>query len=412
MNDGRLSSEALVRDCLEQIRERDSQVKAWTYLDDELAIRSARELDRIPRSGLLHGIPIGVKDVIDTLDQPTEYGSPIYRGHRPVADAGCVAMARAAGAAVLGKTVTTEFASSYPGSTTNPHSSAHTPGGSSSGSAAAVADFMVPLALGTQTGGSVIRPASFCGIVGFKPSFGLVTRTGVKQLADSLDTVGMFARSVADIGVFTAALCGRPEFERIHEAAPARVGVFRMNDWPPCEAPMTEAIENAHQFLSTQRCAIHECALPVPFAALAEAHHDIEYFELARSLQHEYRHHRNELTPGLRTRIGEGLEISGKTYEQGCRLVRECRVLGDCWFTNVDILLTPSAPGEAPLGLATTGKATFNRIWTLLGLPAITLPWHRGPQGLPVGVQLIGRYHEDRRLLACADWIFRGPVPS
>ncbi len=412
IGDGRLTCEALVRDCLDRINERESQVQAWALLDPELAIRTAQQLDRTPRGGLLHGIPIGVKDVIETFDLPTAYGSPIYRDHRPIADAGCVAMARAAGAVILGKTVTAEFASSHPGNTTNPHNPAHTPGGSSSGSAAAVADFMVPLALGTQTGGSVIRPASFCGIIGFKPTFGLITRAGVKQLSDFLDTVGMFGRTVEDIAIFTAALCGRSEFVRIDEAAPPRVGLFCMDDWPPREAPTVEAVENARQLLLSRHCAMNECALPASFTALGEAHHEIEYFELARGLQHEFRCHANELTPGLSARIREGLRISGKSYEQALRLVHECRAAADHWFTDVDMLLAPSAPGEAPAGLATTGKATFNRMWTLLGLPAITLPMHRGPQGLPVGVQLIGRRHKDRRLLAHAEWMFRSATLS
>jgi Asp-tRNA(Asn)/Glu-tRNA(Gln) amidotransferase A subunit family amidase len=407
IGDGRLTCEALVRDCLDRINERESQVQAWSLLDPELAIRTAQQLDRTPRGGLLHGIPIGVKDIIETCDMPTEYGSPIYRGHRPAADAGCVAMANAAGAVILGKTITTEFASSHPGKTTNPHNPAHTPGGSSSGSAAAVADYMVPLAIGTQTGGSVIRPASFCGVVGFKPSFGLITRTGVKQLADSLDTVGVFGRNVGDIAIFTAALTGRPELALVEDISPPRIGFFRMAEWPPAQAETVEALAKARQLLHSNGCAISECELPAAFDVLAQAHHDIEYFELARALRHEYRKHSTELSTGLRARITEGLEIPGPVYEQALCNVRECRIGIDRLFSNVDVLIAPSAPGEAPVGLTTTGKATFNRVWTLLGLPAITIPLHRGPHGLPVGVQIIGRYRQDRRLLAYADWIFR-----
>ena len=407
MDQGRLSAQALVRDCIERIKAREHEVHAWVYIDADLALKMARELDRRPRRGLLQGIPVGVKDVIDTFDQPTAYNSPIYAGHVPAGDAGCVAMLRAAGAVILGKTVTAEFASSHPGNTRNPHNLAHTPGGSSSGSAAAVADSMVPVALGTQTGGSVIRPASFCGIVGFKPSFGLITRTGVKQLSDSLDTVGVFARTVADAAIFTAALSGRNEFAEIRESARPRVGIFDMSTWPQRETSTDHALTEARQFLAANDCNIRQCALPAAFDAFTAAHHAIEFFELARALQHEYRAHADRLTAGLRDRIEDGLKIPGSTYEKALADVQSWRIAIDQLFVDVDVLLVPSAPGEAPAGLTTTGKATFNRLWTLLGLPAITLPWTRGPQGLPVGIQFVGGYRQDQNLLAHADSIFR-----
>lgn len=402
---GRLTCEALVRDCLERVAAREDAVQAWTHLDRDAAIRAARELDKRPSLGALHGVPLGVKDVIDTHDMPTAYGSPIYPGHQPVADAGCIAMARAAGMLVLGKTVTTEFATSHPGKTRNPHSPAHTPGGSSSGSAAAVADFMLPLAVGTQTGGSVIRPASFCGVVGFKPSFGLINRSGVKQLSDTLDTVGVFGREVADVALLAAVLTGRRELTVAKTGAPPRIGFCRTPDWAEAAAETVAALEQTCMQLSAAGATVADCNLPVRFAELGEVHRTIEYFEIARALHHEYRHHRGQLSAGLAARVTAGLACPGEDYETASRLARECRALIDDCFREFDVLLTPSAIGEAPVGLSSTGKAVFNRMWTLLGLPCLTLPRYRGGTGLPVGIQIIGRFRADRKMLDVATWV-------
>jgi Asp-tRNA(Asn)/Glu-tRNA(Gln) amidotransferase A subunit family amidase len=404
---GRLTSEALARDCLERIAEREPAVLAWQHLDRDAAIRAARELDKQPAQGVLHGVPVGIKDVIDTHDMPTAYGSPIYAGHRPTADAGCVAMARASGMLVLGKTVTTEFASSFPGKTRNPHNPAHTPGGSSSGSAAGVADYMLPLAVGTQTGGSVIRPASFCGVVGFKPSYGLINRCGVKQLSDTLDTVGVFGREVADVALLVAALTGRGDFIGVAESPPPRVGVCRTPDWAQAQPETVAALEHACRLLNAAGAKLSDCTLPAPFNALGDVHGKVEYFEMARALQHEYRLHREQLSAGLASRVQNGLACSADAYEAAARHARECRVLMDGVFDDFDVLLAPSAPGEAPPGLTSTGKAIFNRMWTLLGVPCVTLPCTRGPTGLPVGVQIIGRYRADRKTLDVAAWIER-----
>lgn len=404
---GRLTCEALVRDCLERIAERETAVQAWTHLDRDAAICAARELDERPALGVLHGVPIGVKDVIDTHDMPTEYGSPIYKGHQPSADAGCIAMARSAGLLVLGKTVTTEFATRHPGKTRNPHNPAHTPGGSSSGSAAAVADYMLPLAVGTQTGGSVIRPASFCGVVGFKPSFGLINRSGVKQLSDTLDTVGVFGREVADVALLVAALTGRGDVAGVRESPPPRIGFCRTPDWAQAQPETVAALEQACEQLSAAGAKLEDCELPAPFAALGEGHRRIEYFEIARALQHEYRHHCEQMSAGLVSRVQEGLACPGEAYDAAVMHARECRVLIDAAFADFDALLAPSAIGEAPLGLSSTGKAVFNRMWTLLGLPCVTIPCNRGPVGLPVGVQIIGRFRSDKKTLEIAAWIER-----
>ena len=402
---GRLTSEALVRDCLDRIAVREDAVQAWTHLDRDAALRAARDLDQRQSLGALHGVPLGVKDVIDTHDMPTAYGSPIYPAHQPAADAGCIAMARAAGMLVLGKTVTTEFATSYPGKTRNPHNPAHTPGGSSSGSAAAVADFMLPLSVGTQTGGSVIRPASFCGVVGFKPSFGLINRSGVKQLSDTLDTVGVFGREVADVALLAAVLSGRGDLTVTKPGAPPRIGFCRTPDWAQAAPDTVAALEQTCAKLSAAGAAVTDCNLPPLFAELGAVHRTIEYFEIARALQHEYRHHRALLSAGLAARVEAGLACPGEDYEAATRHARDCRALIDDCFREFDVLLTPSAIGEAPAGLSSTGKAVFNRMWTLLGLPCITLPRYRGEAGLPVGIQIIGRFRADRKTLDVAAWV-------
>ena len=402
---GRLTSEAIVMDCLERIASRDQVVQAWSFLDPALAIRQARAIDRGPHRGILHGIPVAVKDVIDTCDMPTEYGSSIYAGFRPAADAGCVAMSRSAGAVILGKTVTTEFATSHPGKTANPLNPAHTPGGSSSGSAASVADFMVPLALGTQTGGSVIRPASFCGVVGFKPSLGFISRAGVKQVSDSLDTVGIFARSVADSAFLLAAASGRSDCDSHEPVRPTRVGVCQTSNWERANPEARAALGRSADILRKAGVAVVDVALPAPFEGLHNAYDHIAYFEMARSLQHEYQHHRERLSSELVSRIRFGLDCRPADYERGLRLASECRAAIDMLLGTVDLLITPSAPGEAPVGLASTGSSVFNRMWTLLGLPCLTLPVGHGPHDLPVGVQLICPSRQEKKLISAARWI-------
>jgi Asp-tRNA(Asn)/Glu-tRNA(Gln) amidotransferase A subunit family amidase len=403
--DGKLRSRTLVEALLAHIDQREPVVRAWAHLDREGVLCAAREADGRAAAGPLHGVPIGWKDVIDCAGLPTACGSPIYRGQRAATDAGAVAMSRRAGALVLGKTVTAEFAASQPGPTTHPLNPAHTPGGSSSGSAAAVADGMVPLAVGTQTGGSVIRPASFCGIVGFKPSFGLVNRHGVKQLADSFDTIGTFARSVGDTALLVAALTGRADFAAIEPARPARIALCRGSDWGEAEEPMLAALDQAMGRLSAADVRVAAIDLPAPFAGMTEAHKRIEYFELARALQHEYRTHREQLSAALVSRIETGLALPPADYEAALALRDECRRAMADVFRGVDLLLAPAAPGEAPEGLSSTGRATFNRLWTALGLPAITLPHSRGPRGLPLGLQFIGGPRRDAALLAQVAWV-------
>ncbi len=407
-----LTAEALARDCLERIALREPEVHAFAHLDPEHVLAQARALDRGAVRGPLHGLPLGVKDVIDTFDAPTEYGSPIYRGHRPAADAGCVALARALGAVILGKTVSTEFATFPPGPTANPRNLAHTPGGSSSGSAAAVADFMLPLAYGTQTSGSVIRPAAFCGVVGYKPSFGTLPRNGVKLLADSLDTVGIFACSAEDAALLIAALTGRASLPIVHTVPAPRLAVCRTPQWPAAQPETVALFEGLPGQLVRAGAYVGRLELPAPFAGLEAAQGTIWEYEMARNLADEFHRHRERIREPLRGQLAAGWAIPAERYDAAKVLARDCRRMLADVFADYDALIVPAAPGEAPLGLQATGNPVFNRIWTLLHVPAVTVPWGNGPQGLPLGVQVIGRVGDDARALACAHWLQASGQPA
>ncbi len=403
---GKIKSEALVRDCLDRISAREAQVRAWAHVDENAALEQARAADRTRGNGLLHGVPIAVKDLIDTIDMPTEYGSPIYAGHRPAWDAPCVALTRAAGGVVLGKTVTTEFANMHPGKTRNPHNTGHTPGGSSSGSAAAVADFMVPLAFGTQTAGSVIRPASFCGVVGYKPSFGLISRVGVKALSDTLDTVGTMARSVADAAYFAAAVSGRRDLviEKPH-AGKLRIGLCRTYEWKHALPEMVEALESAATMLGKAGATVSEIKLPPTYANLVQAQMDIMFVEEAQALAFERLAHNGALSASLRTTLETGVAITPERYDAAQTLARNCRRALVDVFAGCDVLLAPSAPGAAPAGLDATGDPVFNRMWTLLRTPCVSLPVGTAANGLPVGLQVVGEFGCDAAALKAAHWI-------
>jgi len=401
----KITSEALVRDCLERIAARESEIQAWEYLDRDAALGQARAADAAPGRGLLHGLPVGIKDLIDTIDLPTAYGSPIYAGHRPRWDASCVALARAAGAIAIGKTVTTEFANMHPGKTRNPHNTGHTPGGSSSGSAAAVADYMVPLALGTQTAGSVIRPASFCGIVGYKPSFGLISRVGVKALSDTLDTVGALARTVPDAALLAAALSGRHDLlvEKPLTTRP-RIGICRTYEWKLAQPETVAALENAVRLLGAAGIRIRDVQLPPTYANLVQAQTDIMLFEQAQSLAHERLTRWSEISARLRGILEAGLKVSPERYDAAQMLARNCRRTLAEVFADCDVLLAPSAPGAAPSGLDTTGDPVFNRMWTLLRVPCVNIPVGAA-DGLPVGLQVVGNYGSDGETLVAAHWL-------
>ena len=404
----RLTAEALVAAYLDHIAAREGVVGAWEFLDRDQALASARRRDAEPPRGPLHGVPIGVKDLIDTADMPTAYGSPIYRAHQPAADASCVALARAAGAIVLGKTVTTEFAAFTPGKTANPRNPAHTPGGSSSGSAAAVADGMAPLAFGTQTAGSVIRPAAYCGCIGYKPSFGLINRTGVKPLADSLDTVGILARTVEDAAFFAGVLSERPALR--HLAAPSeapRFGLYRTPMWDEAEPATAAALDAAREALERAGATVSELAIAPAHNGLNEVQNTIMGFEMVRALAYERIERSAELSPRLAQMLDAGLAVGAAEYDLALARTAEVRAALDGFFGMCDAILVPAAPGEAPAGLGSTGDPVFNRMWTLLGVPCVTLPARWGENGLPTGIQLVGRVREDARLLGCAAFLER-----
>ena len=372
-----LSSEELVSACLERIATREPELRAWAHLDGEAALAQARERDGESPRGPLHGLPVGVKDVIDTADLPTAYGSPIYAGHRPDRDAECVAWLREAGAVVLGKTVTTEFATYEPPPTVNPLDPARTPGGSSSGSAAAVAAGMVPLAYGTQTAGSVIRPASFCGVAGFKPAHGWRSTTGIKRLSERLDTLGLFGRTVAD-----AALLGG-------FAAPSGDGRVAF-----CRTPWWDALEDGGRAAFEQaaaRLGAEEVELPPEFGGLAAAQETVMAFDVARNLEPEWRSHRAQLSGAMRDYIERGQTVSEADAREGATVGQRCRSLLPEVFAGLDALLVPAALGEAPLRVeGHTGDPLLCRAWTFLGVPALSVPGMVGPAGMPVGVQLVG----------------------
>ncbi len=398
-----------VERALTRVAEWEPVVHAWTFLDADRARDEVRSA-----SGPLSGVVLGVKDIFDTGDQPTEYGSPIYAGHRPRGDAGVVAQLRVAGAVALGKTVTTEFAVMHPGPTANPHRVTHTPGGSSSGSAAAVATGMVDVALGTQTAGSVIRPASFCGIFGFKPTFGSVTTAGVKPVAPSLDTVGWFARDVAMLDRVRVALTARPSMTALG-AAPT-IALVRTDQWTDAATDARDAVENAKRAAADAGATVTDTAMPVGFDSLMNDHRIVMAYEAVRALAWEWNTHRDVLSASLTEILEHGESIDPDEYDDVVARAVVARAACDDLFGDADVVLTLAATGEAPEGLGSTGAPHFNRLWTLLGLPAITVPGLTGSTGLPIGVQLVGRRGADAPLLASAAWLARvlppAPVPN
>jgi Asp-tRNA(Asn)/Glu-tRNA(Gln) amidotransferase A subunit family amidase len=404
---GKTTCEAVVGDCVARIAARDGTVKAFVNFDPEIALEQSRALDRGPRRGPLHGVPVGLKDTIDTFDMPTEMGSPIYRGNRPRADAACVALLRRAGAIILGKTATCEFAGSAPPETTNPHNPAHTPGGSSSGSAAAVADCMVPAALGTQTGGSVLRPSSFCGVFGYKPTYNTINEQGVWPAAASIDTIGWLARSIDDIELLTTVQrMETPRPPRKLERAP-RIGLWHTDLWNTAQEETKSAIADAAAKLGKAGAAVRDADMPDAFNGLhVIARSTIGFYERAACMAYFWDNEREKLSPQMRRYIENGHKISRDDYVAGLRRLDACRALLGEVFANIDVLLVPCVPGEAPKGLGATGDPSMQAIWTALHTPTMTLPTHRGPNNLPVGIQLVAQRYEDDRLFACARWIW------
>ena len=399
---GELSAQDLVESCLRRIAERADEVRAWAHLNADEAMAQARAADAMKPVGPLHGVPVGLKDIIDVAGMPTGFNSPIYPGYVPKADSACAAMIRRAGGLILGKTVTTEFANRHPGPTRNPHDLSHTPGGSSSGSTAAVADRQVPLGIGTQTSGSMIRPAAYCGIVGYKPSFGEISRVGVKQQSGSLDTLGLCARTVRDVELLRAVLTGIPYEPSEPFGFKLKIALCRPPEWDTAETYSREMVEQAARHLQSAGAEILDLTLPDElFAGWADDHRRIANFEGSRNFAHEKIRFKDRLSRDLyEGRIRDGERCIVEAYIAAQRRAEAMRAWMDEAFENVDVVLTLSAAGEAPVGLGYTGNATFNSLWTLLYTPCLTIPYGVGPAGMPLGVQLVCRRFADEKLFA------------
>jgi len=403
MGEKRLKARDLVEACLDRIELREGQVHAWEALDPDGARKRADMLDKRARPvGPLHGVPLAVKDIISTRTMPTTCGSPIYRDHVAGFDAACVTQLVKAGAIVLGKAVTTEFAGAHAGKTHNPHNLRHTPAGSSSGSAAAVADFMAPVGYGTQTAGSVIRPGAFNGVVAYKGTYGWADMTGVKTYARSLDTLGFFAREANDLALIRAAY-GHEAADPMRE--PPRIGLIRSPWWDLADTYNQKNILEAARTLRAAGAKVREWQAPENWAGLMQAQHRIMTKEATQSYAPERKRFSHLFSPVMHQSMADGDAVSAKQYADAKKRKRAAvRQLDDAW-EKFDILLAPSAKGEAPAGLGSTGDAIFNRFWTLLGTPCIALPFNTGPFGLPLSVQLIGKHGSDDKLISWARWV-------
>jgi len=421
MRAGEITSEELVRACLDHIAAIEEQIGAWAYLDPDYALKQAREADQALQEGKgtgpLNGIPVGVKDIFDTKDMPTEDGTVLHAGRQPTEDATAVALLREAGAIILGKTVTTELAVYAPGKTCNPHDPECTPGGSSSGSAAAVAAGMLPLAIGTQTNGSVIRPASYCGVYGYKPSYGRISRHRVLQQSRPLDQVGVFARTIEDAALIAEQIMAfddrdpdtqmraRPKLVETLAAEPPfnpRLAFVKTPVWDQAETDTKEAVSELVAHLGEN---VGEVDLSDLFNGAVEQHRTIMEADLARSFEQEYASGKDKLSSILREMIERGQKVLAVDYNRAVSRIPEFNRALDKVFDWHDAILTPATTGEAPVGLESTGSPIFCTIWTLCGMPAITLPILQGSHGLPVGVQLVGSKGDDARLLRTARWL-------
>lgn len=408
---GDTTPSAVVQACLDRIAERNDQIRAFVACEPERALADARRAEAMA-AGPLRGVPFAAKDIFDTADYPTEYGSPIYRGHRPVTDAGCVALARHRGGVLLGKVATGEFATQTPSKAVNPLRVTHTPGGSSSGSAAAVGDYMVPVAFGTQTTGSIVRPAIYCGAVGYKPSFGLIATAGMKALSPSQDTIGVITRDVADAAFFTMGLHGAREVMSGSILRP-RIGLCLSRQWDYAHPATIAAIERAADRLQKAGAQLTRFWLPAEFEALEATQLRVFAFEARQTLAQERLNSESLLSPRLQARLRSGADIGLDEYTGLLQHVAQMRARARTLFEDYDVLLYPAAEGEAEAGHANAGSPRYGAIWTLLHMPCVSFPLETGPGGLPLGAQLIGAYGQDTRLLAAARFAtdVLGPVP-
>ncbi|MDZ7843074.1 MAG: amidase [Gammaproteobacteria bacterium] len=421
ISSGRVDSEELVQAYLKRIDENEDTIRAWAHLDRDFALTQARRADQLRKRGgpvgPLHGIPVGVKDIFDTADFPTEDGTVLHAGRRPQEDATVVSLLRAAGAVIMGKTATTELAVYSPAATRNPRDPERTPGGSSSGSAAAVASGMVPLSAGTQTNGSIIRPAAFCGVCGYKPSFGLVSRHRVLPQSRHLDQIGVFGRTIEDVALMAEQIIGfdkndpdtrpRARFRLLDTAQQTppvdpRLAFVKTPVWEQAEEDTTEAFAALVELLGDK---IEECPLPDIFGEGIDWHRSIFEADLARSYRRDYEQGRDSLSDVLRQMIERGQEVRAVDYNEALYGQEFLRAALPSIFDHYDAILTPSAPGQAPVGLESTGSPAFCTLWTFCGTPAISVPLLQGGDGMPIGVQLVGPWGDDERLLRTARWL-------
>jgi len=423
MKVGEFSATDLVQDCLDQIAASEPAVKAWAHLDADNALAQASALDELRELGKplgpLHGVPVGIKDIYDTADMPTEYNSQVHAGRQPDTDCTAIAKLREAGAVIMGKTVTAEFAFKTPGETTNPHNPVHTPGGSSSGSAAAVAAGHVPLAVGSQTGGSIIRPASFCGTFGFKPSRGMISRRGVLQTSETFDQLGGFARSLEDISLLTDALTGydigdTATYTRAKQDMSAgcleEVPVeprFAWFDLPFADRLPQDAREGFSELIDALEGRIQRIDAPEHLGEIIEHHRIIHHFEVRRNLADQFENHADQISPALVELLTAANGISEDQYAVALGAVDAANTYFNEFFEEFDAVVTPSSAGQAPKSLESTGDPIFCAIWTFAGLPALSLPLMTGDVGLPIGVQLVGNLEEDARLCRTANWLLQ-----
>ncbi len=421
IREGWLTSVELTEACLKRIEETDPQIGAWAHIDREKALARARQCDEMRTHGrplgALHGIPVGLKDIIDTRDFPTERGTPVFKDRLPETDARIVERLHEEGAVILGKTVTTELAFLHPAGTRNPHNPEHSPGGSSSGSAAAIAAFHVPLAIGTQTNGSVIRPAAYCGITGFKPTRGVIPRTGILQTSKSLDQVGVFARSIEDAALLTDAISGYDprdtgSYGRARPAmlAGARQEVpvepsFAWFDLPFANRLSSDAVAGLNEVVQAMGGTVTRLQAPDTFEGLLETQRIIHEYEICQHLETVFADHWEQISTSLQPVVERGREIGRDEYEHALGVMTQLESFAEEFFHDYDAIITPSCTGEAPLASEGTGDPVFCTLWTLAGLPCLNLPLLVGENGLPIGVQLVSAREKDDRLLRTANWL-------
>jgi len=417
---GEISSEELVKIYIKQIKKKEKDVQAFQFFDEELVIAQAKKLDTLHQAnqhGDLHGIPVGVKDIFDTVDMPTEDGTDIHKNNPSLNDCTVVSKLKQAGAIIMGKTVTTELAYYSPGKTKNPHDLSRTPGGSSSGSAAAVASHMVPLAVGSQTNGSVIRPASYCGVVGYKPTKGLISRHLVMQVSRTLDQVGIFANSIEDVALISEQLIGydkqdpdtslnpKPKLLSASREKPPMEPLFAYIKLPFMDKLDEDAVEGFKEVKEELKGKVDEIELPKGFAKIPEWLQVIMESDMASSFSEEYKKSKNKLSDKIIEAIERGMKYTSIEYNNALSQIDVANTYFKQFFHDYDAIITPSSTGEAPKNLKSTGDPIFCTLWTYCGMPSISLPLLQGKNGLPIGVQLVSSLFDDERLFRNANWL-------